>query len=223
MLIFENENIEIWNNIALLKADTEHFSKWIKETSRLDHNQYHLQKVKQYLYGTVIDVGAYIGDMTIFYAQYSPRVVAIEPLFDAYQCLKWNMAEQDNVDCINAAAGSKKGKCSLQTDSNNIGMTYVKKGKDVDVITIDSLGYEEVSYMKIDVEGKELEVLKGARQTIDRWKPILDIEVNNATLEREGISDVILTDYIFDMGYVVIDRVGSAPQVDIICKHKSRI
>ena len=218
MNIFENENIEFFNDIALLKADT-HFTLWVKEYKGLSHNQYHLQKVKPFLKNTVVDCGANIGTMTLFYAQHSDLVIAIEPHKDAFTCLEWNMKEQ-NVKCINAAVGSKKGKCSVETETNNIGMTYVKKGKDLDVITIDSLKLGNVSYMKMDIEGYELEALKGAVETIKEYKPILDIEINDATLDRFGLTANDIYSFLDDLGYVEFDSVGKTPQRDVLFKYK---
>jgi FkbM family methyltransferase len=45
------------------------------------------------------------------------------------------------------------------------------------VATLDSFGLDQVTFVKIDVEGHELEVLRGGEQTLARWRPMLLIEV----------------------------------------------
>jgi len=62
--------------------------------------------------------------------------------------------------------------------------------------------------------------LKGAAETIQRCRPVLDIEVNDATLARMGLTDNDLYAYIESIGYEIIDRIGVKPQVDIICVPK---
>ena len=49
-------------------------------------------------------------------------------------------------------------------------------GIETQVITLDSLGLEKCSFMKVDVEGMEMEVLEGARETIARCRPYLFLE-----------------------------------------------
>ena len=63
--------------------------------------------------------------------------------------------------------------------------------------TLDSFEFEEVDYMKVDVEGFELQFLKGATDTILRTKPVLNIEIKN-NCESFGIERQEIADYICD-------------------------
>jgi FkbM family methyltransferase len=68
--------------------------------------------------------------------------------------------------------------------SGNCPDTRVHVTKEVTIRTLDELALAPVSFIKIDVEGHELEVLKGAANTIARNRPILLMEVNAAHLEE---------------------------------------
>lgn len=48
---------------------------------------------------------------------------------------------------------------------------------DVQVRTLDSYGFDRVAAMKIDVEGAELDVIRGAAETLARWRPLLLVEI----------------------------------------------
>ncbi|AXQ69799.1 methyltransferase [Caulobacter phage CcrSC] len=65
-----------------------------------------------------------------------------------------------------------------------------KAGKQVTMPchTLDSFGLEDVDYLKIDVEGFELRVLRGAEATIERFRPVIVIEQNDASLPGEDPS-----------------------------------
>jgi len=97
------------------------------------------------------------------------------------------------VQVINAAAGSRNGRCSLiPGPASNIGLTKTTEGKDVKMITLDTLvGDKEISLIKIDVEGNELGVLKGARRILEKQSPFLFIEADTQT-EKDAIDRFLL-------------------------------
>lgn len=216
-----NDNIEIWNGFALIKDDT-HFTKWVKEHKSLCTDPYHLELVKQYIPkgGVVIDGGANIGTFTNSYCDLvgqSGRVYAFEPNMVAFICLSKNapLAEKHF-----AALGSTNGYCTVQDKDKNHGAAYCEQGGTVAVKTIDSLELDRLDFVKLDIEGWELDALRGAAETIKRCRPVLDIEINDATLERNGLTDRDLYEYVESIGYSIAHRIGQKPQVDIICVPK---
>jgi hypothetical protein len=70
---------------------------------------------------------------------------------------------------------------------------------EVQVRKLDDYNFQDVSFMKIDVEGYESKVIEGATQTITREKPILLIEIENRHLEGKSITDIF--DQISEFGY----------------------
>ena len=171
---------------------------------------------------TVIDVGANIGAHTIYLAKaVGPRglVYAIEPQRQLFQMLMGNLAlnEIANTSVFMGALAddSYRGvKRSAKTDegtgtinvpaidygrAGNFGAIALgkrsKRGEAVPVVTLDSLGLNRVRFIKIDVEGMERAVLRGASETLERDRPILYVENERAEHSRELISLILGAGY----------------------------
>jgi len=118
----------------------------------------------------VVDVGAHIGKYTILSSRISKKVIAIEPDKANYEILlrNINLNKLRNVVPLNLAAYSKNTPKKLYKGDTSGHHSLQKKSAHyevVDCIRLDSLlrelGISEVDLLKIDVEGVELEVLKG--------------------------------------------------------------
>lgn len=136
----------------------------------------------------MLDIGANIGAHTLFFAQAVTNqgsVLAFEPQRILFQTLCANMAlnSKSNVYCYQAALGETAGQLTVPqfdfTQVNSYGSLSLDQGlpgESVPVMTVDGFNLPACHFMKIDVEGMEELVLKGARQTIDRYRPILYVE-----------------------------------------------
>jgi len=157
--------------------------------------------------GLIVDVGACIGNHTVFFAAVMRNpVLAIEPNQEAFQILERNIEEnsiQDLVKALPVAAGStvSRGR-SIVRDDDNLGSAYFEltDSGNVDCVPLDQSlrDVDEVSLIKIDVENAELDVLEGASQTIQDHQPILCIE--SATHE----SRVRVATFLSHLGYVPV-------------------
>lgn len=190
---------------AILEDDT-HISKWAKDSGRLDHDQNMLPHVLKHINvgDTVIDVGAYIGDHTIAYARavaHTGTVHAFEPNYRAFQCLEYNMKKHPQVKIYQCGIGDKHGTMGVVSENLNHGMAYMSGDGNIPIITIDSMNLKKCNFIKIDVEGMELAVLKGAEKTIDRCKPKLLIEINLTTLQRAGDRAESIFTWLNERGY----------------------
>lgn len=142
--------------------------------------------------GTIIlDIGAHIGTHTINLAKCLNNgvVYAFEPQPKIFRELCYNLLLNNiqNVKLFNSAVGSENGKIELSPlCGDNEGGTgcYGNSGLFADLLTIDSLNLNNVSLIKIDVEGMENKVLEGARETILRNKPIIFIEFTGYNLSQ---------------------------------------
>lgn len=149
-----------------------------------------------------LDCGANIGVHTIEWARLMTdwgKVLAFEPQERIYYALAGNVAINNlfNARCLHAAVGSQSGSIKIPS------LDYCKPGSygsfelkpsanpdfmgqeidyqggeqlDVNIVAIDDLECERVDFIKIDVEGMELEVLHGAARTIEAFKPIMLVE-----------------------------------------------
>lgn len=136
----------------------------------------------------VVEIGANIGAHTVALAKAagpSGQVIAVEPQRIVHQLLCANVALNDlvNVRCLHAAAGAAPGEIRVPhidyARDNNFGglaLGAYRDGEAVPVVTLDGLALSKVRVLKIDVEGMEIEVLRGALQTIRRDGPAIYIE-----------------------------------------------
>jgi FkbM family methyltransferase len=139
---------------------------------------------------TVLDIGANIGNHSIFFANKFKNVYAFEPNPVTYEVLKINCtfaAEQKNITTVNVGLSDKEGSLPFYINRSNIGGSQIidvnhKSSKDtiqINVKTLDQLielKDASVALVKIDVEGHELNVLKGAKDTISRNMPAILFE-----------------------------------------------
>ena len=78
----------------------------------------------------------------------------------------------------------------------------------VQVETLDSYNFQDVGFIKIDVEGYELFVLEGAEQTIMKYKPVIQTELHQGLFKRQGITIQHVADWFYEHNYYPIDRKG---------------
>ena len=133
---------------------------------------------------TVIDAGAHIGTHTVTMARAAGRkgrVYSFEPQKKLYRELVHNLRINGlgNVVPLRFAVGDRPGMVEMSKSAKgNEGGTAIGAGGDkVELRTIDSFGFRNVSFMKIDVEGFEDHVLDGAAQTIRTQHPALLVEI----------------------------------------------
>lgn len=170
----------------------------------------------------VIDVGANIGEYSLIAAQkvkQNGQVISIEPLKETVQTLKNNFQLNNfsNFEIINKVIGNETKKVNLYkqldggtmgfVDSSLTGRNFNKAGE-VEMTTIDEIlltrNLENVKVMKIDIEGYEFELLKGAKESLKNKKiKNLIIEVHVNYLKEKGISEKQFYDYLREQGYVV--------------------
>jgi FkbM family methyltransferase len=155
----------------------------------------------------VCDVGANIGVQTIALARAVPQgaVYAFEPIRANYQLLVTNCTLNDVVRAIpvHAAVGAASGHINVPgIDLHvpaNFGSVVLDSGgtggEEIPLVTLDALGLPRCALVKIDVEGMESAVLRGAVATLERCRPTIFIE--NDRDDRSGA----LLEQLIDLGY----------------------
>lgn len=134
----------------------------------------------------IIDVGANIGNHTVFFGKYleCDTIVAFEPEAKNYALLLKNLEvnKLTNVIPIMGALSNKNGPIGLFPHSTNYGAHQVHSDFDpatdqvVNAYMLDNFMYVDVTLMKIDIEYHEPQMLAGAIGTIKRCKPLILIE-----------------------------------------------
>lgn len=145
--------------------------------------------------GTAIDIGASIGLFTYPLSKLFQRVYAFEINDEITQWIgRYNPGNIELIHCgLSSAAGTARfyipvahgmrlvGWGSLNRD--NLPGTKEFLERDVKVAPLDDFGITGIGFIKIDVEGHELEVLKGAAATIAQSRPIVLVELKSTHIE----------------------------------------
>lgn len=147
--------------------------------------------------GTYVDVGANIGTIALPVAAACPntRVIAIEAQRIVSGILVANALNNHlyNVDVLNAAAGATSGLTSfpqgrLEDSMLNFGVVGAHiehiRAENVRMCTLDEIAPEDTRFVKIDVEGFEQEVLKGAERLIRDIQPVWLIEADKNKIDN---------------------------------------
>jgi FkbM family methyltransferase len=166
--------------------------------------------------GVFVDVGANVGNHSIYMANVPgcERVVAVEPNPRALRLLRLNLSLNDvenRVDVVPAAFSDSEAEFSMRTPSNNLGGTTIMKnargnqpaeevGVCQSLLGSNVLRGVGVSFIKIDVEAHEMEVLRGLREVIERARPDVFIEVS-----RDDRSNIEA--FFAELGYSIAEPV----------------
>jgi FkbM family methyltransferase len=139
----------------------------------------------------VVDVGANIGYYLLMFERGigpSGKMVSIEPSPENLPELKENIRSNrfGNVELHENAVGSSDGRIGLRSEINS-GIVQEEEGcYSVEMKRLDSIIKERVDFLKIDVEGYEGEVLRGAWEVIARDRPVLFLELHPQIVRRYG-------------------------------------
>lgn len=130
-----------------------------------------------------VDCGAYDGDSVLAFCNALrergisgyKKIYAFEADKGNAHRLEANLSELENVQLIVKGVYDKV--CTLHfSESGTMGSMVADEGSRIEATTIDeTVGDEEVTFIKMDIEGCELKGLRGAEETIKRWKPKLAI------------------------------------------------
>lgn len=175
----------------------------------------------------VLDVGANIGWTALRMAAIARegRVVGFEPdPLNFHRCesnVKRNAL--NNIQVYPLALGDQPGSVSMEVRTpsnrggNRIAPTGTDAGRPVVVMRLDDFlsahPMHRVDLIKMDVEGFELHVLRGAVNTLRQFKPTLFIEVDDNNLRDQGSSALLLVGFLEQMGYSNILQAESSQPV----------
>ena len=159
---------------------------------RLTYQLTKYNAARQYLtnFAQAVDVGGHIGLWSWVMAKDFDAVLAFEPMEVHRECWRKNMEGVENAGLYECALGAEQGHVALETrTAGSSGDTQVKPGVKgtTPLETLDSFGFADVGLIKIDCEGYEEFVLRGAADTLARCKPVVIVEQKRDMSRRYGL------------------------------------
>jgi FkbM family methyltransferase len=173
---------------------------------------------------TVVDIGANIGEITLTAAKRvgpEGHVFAFEPSNEIATTLEFNIKRNNlgNVRVVRQALSDYSGEADLyescgqnSDNSENFGLGSLysadsnqKPVQKISVTTLDEFveknKIDRIDLIKIDIEGAELPCLKGAKNSISRFNPLLIIEIQAATSHAAGYRPEEILSLLKEMNY----------------------
>jgi FkbM family methyltransferase len=145
-----------------------------------------LKRVKPDIFnGTCLDIGANIGNHSIFYSKNFNQVFAFELLPKNLELLKLNCSKFKNIKIFDFGLSDIDDKINFNFDPSNLGATSKLnlhgnniKNISLPVKKLDDLEFDKstVSFIKLDVEGSEIDVLNGGSKFLTEFKPVIVFE-----------------------------------------------
>lgn len=165
-----------------------------------------------------IDLGAQTGSFSLL-AKYFPhsKWYAFEPIQEAADALKENLHLNDihNVSVHQLAVSNFSGQATLKmpamnawglsTIGSNVQRFTTATERTIECIDLDSFVYDhdikKIHFMKIDTEGSELYILRGAVKMILRDHPVILMEYNETNMKQCGVLRQDIDNFLQEMGY----------------------
>ena len=151
-----------------------------------------------------IDVGANVGIYAIWAGELGAEVVALEPAADTYALLMENVALNGYpIKTIQAAAGATSGTARFTSGRDTLNRQDPKGNVEAAMVTIDSIVEDRaVAGMKIDVEGFEIDVLRGCERALsERRLRLIQLEWNATSKAAVGADRRPVADLLAKYGY----------------------
>lgn len=150
-----------------------------------------------------LDIGANIGNHSVFFSKYFKAVHAFEPNPRTFELLKFNASGAGNIVTHPQGLSDTDVKGTLCENPTNMGGTYieldVQDGPNgtgpVSLGTLDnfveSQGLSDIALIKIDTEGFEARILRGAQRVIEANRPVIIFELSPSDFDGDGASEVV--------------------------------
>jgi len=175
-----------------LPDEDTHFERWLNT----NNEPYQIQPLLKALsfvtnFRVAVDVGAHVGFMTYLLKGIFQKVIAFEPNLSNFQCLLKNIEDNDrwtDYSLENVALSDREGNFTLTSYGSNSGASeLVYTEGPVITTTLDNYDLQNVDFIKIDAQGSDFRILKGALSTLQQNSPVIMIE----DVKQEKINNLL--------------------------------
>ncbi|MBT2325020.1 FkbM family methyltransferase [Variovorax paradoxus] len=167
--------------------------------------------------GAMLDVGANIGNHSVFLARHFDTVHAVEPSPRTFSVLSMNASLASNIQCHQIAASDRNGVVAFRLETVNVGYSRIVDAPlsentiQVNRWKLDDYFGElkDIRLVKIDVEGHEAQAIKGMEEILRKCSPVVVFEQHFSAF-KNGKSEVI--EMLKENGYTEfysVDRIPS--------------
>jgi FkbM family methyltransferase len=149
-----------------------------------------------------LDIGAHVGLWSKPLLDHFEKITAFEPMPVLHQCFEKNVP-LDRVTLHKVALGATQGKIKINLDHTDTGGTHISPdgNTEVEMDMLDNFDLGKVDYIKMDVEGYESQVLKGATKLLAEQSPVIHLELKMASLKRWNLDKDSVRAWLADKGY----------------------
>lgn len=198
---------------------TQHFGIWCPDNTpehKVQHALMHVVSVEWAIahcrkHRTAVQAGGNIGLWPKRLSEVFRRVITFEPEMATFECLLKNIPA--TVEAYSEALADKPGTCSLIRKSlGSHRVFFADDGNAVPMTTVDALALDDLDYLQLDIEGYEWHALQGARETIRRCQPLIQIEFRHHTT-KYGQSDESVRALLALMGYRRLSKQQGSDEV----------
>ena len=142
-----------------------------------------------------VDGGGYVGDTASEVIKNYPdfkKIYLIEPIPENIRIAKRELGEYQNIEFLTCGVSDKKETLYFN-EEKSFSTIYGKGTQSVEVDTIDNIVKEKVDYIKLDIEGAEQNAINGAKETIQKYKPVLAVCIYHKAEDWYKIPEKILS------------------------------
>lgn len=196
----------------------KHFPEWMDENGEIvdERGTYQIRKWRACLpwirgWRRAVDVGAHVGFWSIQMIAKFEYLSAFEPCETFRACWEKNVAAREGTVLYACALGAERGVCDLKYDQADSGGTHVARtdGGAIPMLRLDTFGFTDVDFVKIDCEGFEHKVIEGARRTLAECRPCVIVEQKPHKLGPNfGIEGTPACDLLREMGALMRTAIG---------------
>ncbi|MEO6588949.1 MAG: FkbM family methyltransferase [Pyrinomonadaceae bacterium] len=155
-----------------------------------------------------IDVGAHVGLWSWNLSFWFKDVESFEPVPEHRECWQANLGARENLVLHPYALGDHVDMVAIHTDASSTGDSRISGRGDVEMKMLDSFGFTEVDFIKIDCEGYEEFVLKGGVETIKEWKPVIVVEQKRDMALRFDLKTLGAVTFLRKLGYETVKEIS---------------
>jgi FkbM family methyltransferase len=196
----------------------KHFPEWMTRNGEVVDGKgtYQIKKLRAAMkwvkqFRLAVDIGAHVGLWSMHLAQSFRELHAFEPVDSFRACWSRNVVAQ-HAYLYPAALGDEEGAVVMSINAADTGGTHVAsmaKSGGVPLYPLDHFSFNEVDFIKIDCEGYEDRIIKGATDTLVRCRPCVIVEQKPHKLSvNYGIKGHPAVDLLVALGAKVRTEMG---------------